>query len=317
MNETTTVIQPRKVERSKWNLFIANVKRYKYSYMMFIPVLAYYLIFSYGPMYGAIIAFKDYYPAKGIFGSDWAGLKHFIAFFTNPKTPSLIWNTLILGLYGIVSGFFAPLIFALLINELRNQKFKRVVQSLTYFPHFVSLVVVCGLVKTFTLSNGIIVEFMVALGGVRRNLLGDPDLFRTIYVTANIWQGVGWGSIIYLAALAGIDVQLYEACEVDGGGKFRKMWHITIPGIMPTVIIMLIMKMGQVLNVGYEKILLLYSPMTYETADVISTYVYRMGIEEQNWSFSTAVGLFNSVINLAFLTTANAISRKVKGISLW
>lgn len=317
MNETTTVIQPRKVERSKWDLFIANVRRYKYSYMMFVPVLVYYLLFSYGPMYGAIIAFKDYYPAKGIFASDWVGFKHFISFFTNPKTPSLIWNTLILGLYGIVSGFFAPLIFALLINELRNQGFKRIVQSLTYFPHFVSLVVVCGLIKTFTLSNGIIVEFIAAMGGVRRNLLGDPDLFRTIYVIANIWQGVGWGSIIYLAALAGIDVQLYEACEVDGGGKFRKMWHITIPGIMPTVIIMLIMKMGQVLNVGYEKILLLYSPMTYKTADVISTYVYRMGVEEQNWSFSTAVGLFNSVINLIFLCTANAISRKVKGISLW
>lgn len=304
-------------KKTKLQLLAANIKRYKYAYLMFLPVFVFYLVFHYGPMYGAIIAFKDYYPNVGIFDSEWVGFKHFIAFFTNPNAGRLIKNTFILGVYQILTGFFTPLLFALLINELRNQKFKRVVQSLTYFPHFISLVVVCGLIKTFTLSNGIINEFIVMLGGERRNLLADPSLYRSIHIISNIWQGIGWGSIIYLAALAGIDVQLYEACEIDGGGKFRKLLNVTIPGIMPTVVIMMILKIGQVVNVSYDKIILLYNPMTYKTADVISTFVYRQGIQEQNWSFSTAIGLLNSSVNLLFLCAANTMSRKFNETSLW
>lgn len=294
-----------------------NIVRHKYAYMMIVPVLAFYIIFMYVPMYGAIIAFKDYSPAMGIAGSPWVGLKHFVNFWNGIYFTRLLRNTLLISVYGLLFGFTIPILFALLLNELRSEKYKRLIQTVSYFPHFISLVVICGLVKTFTLTDGIINDLIVLLGGERSSLLQRPELFRAIYTVSGLWQNIGWDSIIYLAALAGIDTQLYEACEVDGGRKLAKMLHITIPGILPTIVIMFILRIGQLLNVGYEKIILLYNPFTYETADIISSFVYRKGLLELNYSFSTAIGLFNSVINFILLLSVNALSRKVGDTSLW
>ena len=294
-----------------------NIVRHKYAYMMIVPVLAFYIIFMYVPMYGAIIAFKDYSPAMVIACSPWVGLKHFVNFWNGIYFTRLLRNTLLISLYGLLFGFTIPILFALLLNELRSEKYKRLIQTVSYFPHFISLVVICGLVKTFTLTDGIINDLIVLLGGERSSLLQRPELFRAIYTVSGLWQNIGWDSIIYLAALAGIDTQLYEACEVDGGRKLAKMLHITIPGILPTIVIMFILRIGQLLNVGYEKIILLYNPFTYETADIISSFVYRKGLLELNYSFSTAIGLFNSVINFILLLSVNALSRKVGDTSLW
>ena len=206
---------------------------------------------------------------------------------------------------------------ALLINEFTSKKFVKTIQTVTYLPHFISLVVVCGMIKDFTNADGIITQIATFFGGENMSMLMDPDKFVPVYVISDIWQGVGWGSIIYIAALSGIDSELYEACEIDGGGRLRQVWHITLPGILPTIVIMLILRLGGILNVGYEKIILLYNPSIYETADVISSFVYRKGLQELNWSYATAVGLFNSVINILFLLATNFISRKVTETSLW
>lgn len=286
-------------------------------YIMFIPVIIFYLLFHYKPMYGAIIAFKDFVPGKGILGSDWVGFKHFELFFQSPHFARILKNTITISLNTIIFGFPAPIILALLINELKSKWFSKTVQTISYLPHFVSLVVICGLIKDFTADRGIINDIVVLFGGERVTMLNQPNMFVPIYVISGIWQEVGWGSIIYLAALSGIDQQLYEAAEIDGAGKVKQLIHITIPGILPTIVIMLILRLGNVMNVGFEKIILLYSSAIYETADVISTYVYRKGILEANYSFSTAVGLFNSVINFSFLLVANKLSKATSGTGLW
>lgn len=285
-------------------------------YLVVIPVLVFYILFHYRPIYGAVIAFENFVPKKGIWGSEWVGLKHFADFFQSPSFPLLLRNTVKISFLTILFGFPAPIILALLINEIRNRKFAGVIKTVSYFPHFISLVVVCAMVKSFVSDTGLIGELVNRFSGSSTSLLNDPKYFVTIYVASDIWQEVGWSSIIYLAALSGVDEQLYEAAEIDGAGLWSKLIHVTIPGIMPTVIIMLIMRLGNVLSVGYEKIILLYNPMTYSTADVIMTYVYRKGLQEFNYSISTAVGLFNSVINFAFLIIVNGISKKVSDISL-
>ena len=226
-------------------------------------------------------------------------------------------NTLRISLSCILFGFPAPIVLALLLNELRNAKFAKVVQNFTYLPHFISLVVACGLIRNFTADTGVIPYFLSLFGFEPKSLLNYPDYFVPIYVLSNIWQEVGWGSIIYLAALTNVDVALYEAAMLDGANKWKQVIHITLPSIIPTIIIMLILRVGSVLNVGYEKIILLYNGSTLPVADVISTYVYRKGLLELNWSFSTAVGLFNSVINLIFLLSTNYISRKTNDVGLW
>lgn len=287
-------------------------------YIMAIPIIVYFLLFCYLPMFGLIIAFKDYSIAKGIFGSEWVGFKHFINFFQGVYFTRTLRNTLLISFYEILFGFPAPIIFALLINELTSTKFKKVVQTITYLPHFISLVVICGMITDFFSANGLITQLIDKFGGENINYIGSANYFRRIYVGTGIWQGIGWGSIIYLAALSGIDQQLYESASIDGAGKFRQIWHITLPGIMPTVIILLIMRVGQILNVGYEKIILLYTPATYETADVISSFVYRRGLEESNqYSFSAAVGMFSSVTNLIVLVVANRFSRAMSETSLF
>lgn len=220
-------------------------------------------------------------------------------------------------MYSLVAGFPAPIILALLLNELRGNIFKRTVQTITYIPHFVSMVVIAGMLVDFTMQNGIINNLLALFGFERTNLLMHSEYFRHIYVWSDVWQGVGWGSIIYLAALSGIDQQLYEAARLDGAGRLRQTWHITLPGLMPTITVLLIMRMGSIMSVGFEKVILLYNPTTYETADIISSFVYRKGIQDMSYSFSSAVGLFNSVINMILIFSANYISRKVNDSSLW
>lgn len=315
-------IQSKNIIRNvKKSSFIHTVARdfavNKYIYMMLIPVVLYYAIFHYAPMYGAIIAFKNFSPSKGILGSDWIGLTNFIDFFGSFYFIRIFRNTLLISFYQLLFGFPAPIIMALLLNEIKNRKFKSLIQTATYLPHFISIVVICGMIIDFTSSRGVITNIAAFFGGESTNLLMKPELFRTIYVSSDIWQGAGWGSIIYLAALSGIDEQMYEAAKIDGANRWRQVISITIPGIMPTIIILLILRMGQMMNVGFEKIILLYNSVTYETSDVISSFVYRKGLLEFNYSYSAAVGLFNSVINFILLLTANWLSRRVNETSLW
>lgn len=292
-------------------------KKNKTLYFMIIPVLIFYLVFMYKPMYGAIIAFMDYRPAKGILGSDWVGVGQFVRFFHSPYFYRLIRNTIVLSIYSLLFCFTAPILLALLLNEVKGKRFKSITQTVSYLPHFISMVVAVGMIKEFCMTDGLINDIIVFFGGERSALLQNPALYRTIYIISDIWQEVGWGSIIYLAALSGIDSERYEAAAIDGAGKFRQMIHVTIPGIMPTVTIMLILRIGSLMNMGYEKTILLYNSSTYETADIISSYIYRVGLLEQNWSYSTAIGLFNSVINCILLLAANRISKKVTETSLW
>ncbi|SEN67039.1 sugar ABC transporter permease [Paenibacillus sp. OK076] len=297
--------------------FVRDFMMNKYLYIMMIPVIGYYLIFHYGPMYGAIIAFKDYSPMKGILGSDWVGLKHFEEFFNSYYFLRVLKNTLLISLYTLVFEFPAPIILALLINEVRKRTFKRVVQTITYMPYFISLVVICGIITDFTNADGLINRLIMMLGYDGQAMLQKPELFRPIYVLSEIWQRIGWESIIYIAALMSIDLEQYEAAKIDGASLLKQMFHITLPGLLPIITIMFILRMGNMLNVGFEKIILLYNPVTYETADVISSFVYRKGLLEFGWSYSSAVGLFNSVINLVLLISANYISRRVSQNSLW
>lgn len=315
INTNIKTVSPKR--QSYWNMLGKDLARNKYIYIMAFPVLLFYLVFHYKPMYGAIIAFKDFAPAKGIMGSPWVGLVHFKTFFESIYFWRVLRNTLLLSVYELVFGFPAPIILALLLNEVRSKLFKSSVQTITYLPHFISLVVVCGMIKDFTVSNGVVNDIMVFFGGQRTSLLQFAQNFRTIFVSTSIWQEIGWGTIIYLAALSAIDQEQYEAARIDGAGRFRQLLNITIPGIMPTIIILLILRMGRMLNVGFEKVILLYTPATYETADVISSFVYRRGLQEFNFSFSSAVGLFNSIINFTLLITANKLSSKVNETSLW
>lgn len=296
---------------------VKDFKMNKQLYLMVLPVIIYYLLFHYKPMYGAIIAFKDYSPLLGIERSPWVGFKHFKDFFSSYYFWRILRNTVTISVTSLIFAFPAPIIFALLLNELRSQKYKRVVQTVTYMPHFISLVVICGMIKEFTMSTGVIPEILSWFGFQKTNLLDKPQYFVPIYVISGIWQEVGWESIIYLAALTSIDPELYEAAAIDGAGRWKQLWNVTVPGIIPTVMILLILRIGRLLSVGYEKIILLYNPAIYETADVISSFVYRKGLQEFNWSYGAAVGMFNSVVNLFLLVMANRFSRKISESSLW
>ena len=294
-----------------------DLNKNKIRYLIILPVIAYYFIFCYKPMYGAIIAFKDYSPALGIMESPWVGFKHFLAFFDSFYFWRILKNTIVMSLASLIFGFPAPILLALLINEVTNRHYKKFVQTVSYIPHFISLVVVCSMIKEFTMDSGIINDFLSLFGFDRVTMLNEKQYFVPIYVISNIWQQIGWDSIIYLAALTGVSKELYEAAELDGAGKLKQVFYVTLPGILPTIITMLLLKIGNILNVGYEKVILLYNEATYETADVISSYVYRKGLQEFDWSFSTAVGLFNSVINFTLLIISNKISKKVSETSLW
>lgn len=287
------------------------------AYLLLVPAILFYLLFCYKPMYGVIIAFKNFSPGKGIVASEWVGLKHFLSFFKSYYFGRLLRNTLTISLSSLIFGFPMPIIFALLLNEVHNSKFKRTIQTVTYMPHFISLVVMCSLIRLFVADTGIIVQMMAKFGFEPVALLSKKEYFVPIYVLSGIWQGFGWDSIIYLSALTAIDPGLYEAATIDGANRWKQTIHVTLPGIMGTVIILLILRMGSIMSVGYEKIILLYNESIYETSDVISTFVYRMGLGKAQYSYSTAVGLFNSVINFIIVYTFNKISRKVSEVSLW
>lgn len=297
--------------------FALDIKKNPGLYVLMIPVLAFFIIFAYVPMGGLIMAFENYTPKGGFLHSEFVGFKHFIDFFGSVFFGRLVFNTLAISVLNLLIGFPVPIIFALLLNEVGNKGFKKSLQTVSYLPYFISLVIVCGLIADFTASDGPITSLIVALGGEQINYLGQPEHFRTIYIASDLWQNVGFNSIIYLAALAGIDQELYEAAGLDGAGRWKQTLHVTLPGIASTIIILLILRMGSMFAVGYEKIILLYSTNTLETADVISTYVYRKGLQEANYSYGAAVGLFNSVINTILLVVSNKISSKYSDTSLF
>jgi putative aldouronate transport system permease protein len=311
------VIQNKLNKYSFLQRVLRDLKMNKYKYLMILPVIIYFILFSYKPMYGVIIAFKQFKPTLGISGSPWVGLQHFHDFFTDIYFFRVLKNTFVISFYSIIFGFPAPIILALLLNEIKNSVFKRTVQTISYMPHFISLVVVCGLIKQFSYQEGAFNDILQFVIGRRIAILQEPGLFRPIYILSSIWQETGWGTIIYLAALTGIDQEQYEAAKIDGAGRLKQMIHITLPGLIPTILILLILRMGGILNVGFEKILLLYGPTTYVTADVISTFVYRNGLIDANWSYSAAVGLFNSIINIIFLLATNMITKKANDIGLF
>ncbi len=302
------------------NPFINDIVKNPLLYLMLIPAVVFYILFCYVPMYGAIIAFKDFTIGKGIMASPWTemwGFGHFIDFVKGPFFGRTFTNTLTLSLGLIVFSFPAPIIFAILLNEVKNTGFKRTIQTVTYIPHFISVMVVCGLLYTFLGRDGFINDLIVLFGGERSNLLANPKAFKPIFIISDIWQQLGWGSIIYLSAMTSIDQEIYEAARIDGAGRFKQMLHVTLPGIVPTIVTLFILRMGGIFSISYEKIILLYNDMTYESADVISSFVYRRGLLESDYSYSTAVGLFNSVLNFAVLWITNTISRRVSETSLW
>lgn len=286
-------------------------------YLLVLPVLAYFIVFHYVPMSGLVMAFQSFSPRLGIFGSKWIGVENFKNFFGSYYFGRLLRNTFLISFYDLLFGFPFAIILALLLNEVKSKRYKKTIQTVSYMPYFISTVVVAGILIDFCKTNGVINDIVMRFTGKRSNLLGDPALFRTIYVGSNIWQRTGYNSIIYMAALSAIDQNLYEAAVIDGAGRWRQTWHITLPGIASTIIITLILRIGSIMNLGFEKIILLYSPATYDTADIISSFVYRKGLIEADYGFSTAVGLFNSVINLALILGANFLSRKYSDTSLF
>lgn len=293
----------------------------RYLVLMMIPVVAYFVIFCYLPMTGLYMSFTQFRPGKGflgIFSGKFVGMKWFNQFFNSPYAFRLIRNTFLLSFYSLIFGFPIPIIFAVCICQIKNGKLQKTAQILTYLPYFISTVVICGMINNFlSPSSGIFNQVLSALGRPQINFLGQPGYFRAIYVISGSWQTFGFNSIIFVAAIMGIPNELYEAMDVDGAGKWRKTWSLILPSIKPTIILLLIMSLGNLLNVGFEKVYLLYTPAVYETADVIQTYVYRQGIINQNYSYATAVGLFNSVVTFVIVFLSNRLSRKLTDTSVW
>ena len=306
------------VKGQSLSVILANdFQRNKFKYLLVLPVLAYFILFSYKPIYGLVIAFQDFRANLGIARSPFVGFRNFVTFFRDPYFFRLIRNTLSISLLSIVFGFPAPILLALLLNELKNVNFKRTVQTITYMPYFISMVVVASLIRNYTTQNGIFSEIAIFFGGAGKSYLMYPQYFYPIYVISDIWQHIGWNSIIYLAAITGIDQEQYEAAIIDGAGRFRRIFSVTLPNLLPIIMVLFILRMGGILNVGFEKIILLYNQNIYSVSDVISTYVYRRGIENAAYSYATAVGLFNSVVNVVFLITANTLSRKFTEMGLY
>lgn len=302
------------MKKGSWSWDLAH---HRSLYFLAIPVVLYYLLFHYLPMYGAIMAFQDYSPMQGLLGSEFVGFANFLDFFDSYYFGRIVGNTLIISGLSLAFEFTTPIVLALLINELRSQRLSSWVKTVSVLPHFISLVVVCGMVQDFTSMNGILNQLLVGLGYDGLSMLQKPELFRPIYILSGIWQNIGWDSIIYIAALMAIDQTLYEAAEIDGAGRWKQLLRVTIPCILPTIVVMFILRVGNIMNVGFEKIILLYNPINYETSDVISSFVYRKGLIDFQWSYAAAVGLFNSVINLSLLLLANRMSKKVTESSLW
>lgn len=284
------------------------------------PGLILLLVFSYVPMIGLVLAFKDYSSLEGVFGGEWVGFKWFSDFFTSPYFFRIMKNTVLISVFKIIFSFPVPLIFAILLNEVVHKGYKKVVQTISYMPHFISTVIVVTIMKTmFSSDGGIINEVLIKTGIIKEGIefFNEPGWFRPLYIGSEIWQNFGWDSIIYLASITSIDMQLYEAAELDGANRWKQTWHITLPCLKNIIVTMMILAFGSVMGVGFEKILLMYSPAVYETSDVISTYLYRVAIVDDNIGFGVAVGLFNSVINLVLIVGFNKISKKVSEVSIW
>lgn len=302
---------------TKREIIQKDFKRNKALYAMFIPIALYFILFKYVPMFGIAIAFQDFTPYQGVFNSEWVGFYNFERFFNSPYFSTLLINTLKISFSTLLFTFPAPIILALLLNEMKNRRYAKVVQSILYMPHFISIIVVIGMLKSFTMDTGIINTLFEFFGFERVSMLNHKEYFIPLYVSSALWQELGWGTIVYLSALTGIDMELYEAAKIDGANRWRQTLSITLPSIIPTIVTLLILRVGSILNVGFEKIILMYNDNTSPVAEVISSYVYKKGLLEQDWSYSSAVGIFNAVINLVLLTVTNYISKKTTETGLW
>lgn len=301
-----------------WTAAKKSARRHWQLYLLVIPPVVYFLIFKYIPMVNAVLAFKNYNVIKGIWGSPWVGTKYFDLFFTNPASIRLIKNTLIISFYQLALGFPIPILLALALNEVKNMRFKKTVQFVTYAPYFISTVVMVSIVMLFLSPRlGIVNTFLTALGFKAVNFLGEPGLFRSIYVFSDIWQSMGYSAVIYLAALSGVDPSQYEAAKVDGASRIQKILNVDIPGLMPAAVIILILSTGNIMALGFEKMYLLQNPLNLSVSEIISTYVYKIGLLNANYSFATAVGLFNSFINLVLLLVVNTVAKRLSSTSLW
>lgn len=317
-NEIATKKPNEKVFKRMKEWFIYNYKHHKWLWLMSLPGLIFIILFKYIPMLGLVMAFQDYGLYLGIAGSEWIGFDNFTKFFADPYFFRLLKNTFAIGVFDLLWSFPAPIILALMLNEVTSRKFKRITQTITYLPYFISVVIIVGIMRTvFSYDGGVVNNMIIAMGGEPIVFFNDRRWFRTLYISSGIWQGVGYSSIIYLAAITGIDPQLYEAAKIDGASRIKCIFSITIPSIIPTIAVLFTLRVGSILSVGFEKILLMYSPAIYDVADVISTYVYRQGMLEQDFGYASAIGLFNSVVALAFIVGGNWISRKVFEESLW
>ena len=306
-----------KTKKQKKINFMRILKRNWVCYLFILPMLIYVIIFNYIPMYGIQLAFKDYRVADGIWGSAWVGLKHFKTFFESYQFKDLLWNTLSFSLYSLIAGFPMPIIFALLLNYITNVKLRKVVQIVTYAPHFISTVVYCGMILIFLSSDGVINQLLKLIGIDSVAFLTNPSNFRNIYVWSGVLQNIGWGSIMYISVLTSVDPTLHEAATVDGATRFQRLLHIDLPAIVPTMVIMLIMRAGEIMDLGFEKAFLLQNNINLDYSEIIATYVYKIGIQGGQFSYSSAIGLFNNVINMVLLVVVNKIAKKVSDVSLW
>lgn len=318
MEKTQNV--PQKAVRSKHGLkyVFSMYYRQRYLFIALLPALIYYIIFHYGPMYGLTIAFKDFNFSKGIMGSEWVGFKNFAMFLSTRDFRTVLSNTLIISLMQLVIGFPIPILFALLLNEVRSKSYKRVIQTISYMPHFFSWVVLAGIfIEILSPSRGLVNVILTNLGLEPIHFMADKGWFRWVLVFSSIWKEMGWNSIIYLAALTGIDASLYEAASIDGASKMKQMYYVTIPSIMPIVSMMLIMSIGKLLNDNFDQIMNMYNPAVYSVSDVISTYVYRMGLVDFKYSFATAVDVFKNIISFMLVILANSVAKKVGDYGIW
>ena len=318
MNHTENVSLAEPPKESRFKNLCRRIYKTRVLHYLALPSIIYFVIFQYVPMYGVLMAFQNYKPKLGIWGSPWVGFDQFIKFFNHPHFGRLIFNTLAINISQLIFVFPIPIIFALLLNELRSRRFKRIVQTVSYLPHFISLPAIIGMLFMFlSPTDGFINKIIEGFGGEPIYFMANPGWFRPLYILSEIWTTTGWSAIIYIAALSGVNQELYESASLDGAGRLKMMCHVSIPSIAPTIIITLLLSIGKIMSLGHEKILLMQSPLTYDVSDVISTFVYRRGLEQFEYSFSTAVSVFNSLINIIILFCANAVSRRVSETSLW
>lgn len=320
MNTPEGALSVRQINRrNRWRRNKKNIFKNWQLYIFILPAFLYFLIFAYMPMYGVQMAFKDFSPKLGVAGSPWADplFKYFQQFMGSWNFSKIFLNTISLSLYGLIAGFPLPILLALMLNEVKSLKFKKLVQNVTYVPYFISTVVLVGMIDLMFGYSGIVNQLITQMSGEAFNFLQNPPVFKHMYVWSGIWQSTGYGAIIYLAALAGVPGELHEAAMIDGAGRLRRIWHVNLPHIIPTIVILLIMNSGSIMNVGFEKVYLMQNDVITQASEVLSTYVYKIGILQRSYSLSAAIGLFNNLINLTLLVIVNTVSRKISDVALW